>query len=169
MTLPAYNSDKLSDGLGLLIAKEGNKNRCTHTSPRDWITFWQLQGSTNIYKKRVEVYSLSNQIRLGKPQYKLEEPSWGLLHIIIVYITIYYVLYSYSIHLQREVPILKPCFDNKQQKLQQWIPPCLTYFFLNFSWFNKQLGNEKHNYSTSMFLEVLLWRFLLGFFCLRIR
>lgn len=38
--------------------------------------------------------------------------------------------------------------------------PYLTYFFLNFSWFNKQLGNEKHNYS----LEVLLWRCLLEFF-----
>ena len=123
----------------------------------------------NKYLKKGWKSILSNQIRLGKPQYKLEEPSWGLLHIIIVHITIYYVLYSYSIHLQREVPILKPCFDNKQQKLQQWIPPCLTYFFLNFSWFNKQLGNEKHNYSTSMFLEVLLWRFLLEFFCLRIR
>ena len=39
--------------------------------------------------------------------------------------------------------------------------PCLTYFFLNFSWFNKQLGNEKHNYSTSMYPEVLLLRRLL--------
>ena len=42
--------------------------------------------------------------------------------------------------------------------------PCLTYFFLNFSWFNKQLGNEKHIYGTSMYSEtLLLWR-IIGIF-----
>ena len=146
------------------LQKRGIKTGA-HTRHHETESPFDNSKGQQISKKKGWKSILSNQIRLGKPQYKLEEPSWGLLHIIIVHITIYYVLYSYSIHLQREVPILKPCFDNKQQKLQQWIPPCLTYFFLNFSWFNKQLGNEKHNYSTSMFLEALFRRYLLEFFC----
>ena len=92
---------------------------------------------------------LSNQIRLGKPQYKVEEPSWGLVHSTYYYSTYHNILCTIQLlnSPSKRSSYFEPCFDNKQQKLQQWNSPCLTYFFLNFSWFTKQLGNERHNYS----------------------
>ena len=120
----------------------------------------------NKYLKKGWKSIFSNQIRLGKPQYKVEEHSWGLVHIII-HSTYHNILCTIQLlnSPSKRSSYFETMFWQQATKATAVNSPCLTYFFLNFSWFNKQLGNEKHNYSTSMFLEVHLWRLLLELIC----